>query len=54
MTMATQKQAKKHLTKNQRIIRIKVTRENLVPDESVATAIPQSLERASKPHSEYV
>lgn len=54
MTMATQKQAKKYLTKNQRIIRIKVTRRNLMPDESVATAIPQSLERPNNPHSEYV
>lgn len=54
MTMATQKQAKKRLTKNQRIIRVKVTRGNLVPNESVATSIPQSLDQSSKSHSEYV
>ena len=30
LTMATQKQAKKRLTKNQRIVRLKVTRPSLV------------------------
>lgn len=44
MTLSTQKQAKKHLIKNQRIIRLKVTRTNLVADENVATAMPKSMQ----------
>lgn len=45
ITMATQKQAKKRLTKNQRIIRLKVTRLSLV-DATI-------LQESSKPADEY-
>lgn len=40
MTMATQKQAKKKLVKNQRIVRLKVTRNGLAPSEEMASSVP--------------
>ncbi|XP_039259344.1 tax1-binding protein 3-like [Styela clava] len=53
MTMATQKQAKKKLTKNQRIVRLKVTRNNLMPTEDSATPVPKSISE-QKTVQEYV